>query len=143
MRVNRDRKWKNTGKAKAETEKIDEKYTYPGTTSWQWGGAFEPVANLTTALTVTNIKGSPPTLSVGAEYWVSILAIRAGIENLQVYQRSSSSAIWNETKFKGKYTFGIGIGFPVAKVDVVQLDYALTVEPLVSKHRVSLTFRLP
>ena len=140
FRYNHQRKWNDvTG----HQEKIGKDYVDPTTTNWQWGIAWEPTGNLTTALSlINNNKGAPLTLSIGGEYKLPLnLAIRVGIDNWKIQQRNSSDTIWKVIRFQGsRYTVGAGIILPIAQVNA-QLDYAFSFEALTSKHQISLTFR--
>jgi hypothetical protein len=135
FRWQNSRMWKDRLTGMEASEKED------GYIGWNCGVAFAPIANekvaCTTAFTLVNQRrGSPLTLSTGAEVWLlnNRLALRAGIDDWRFYQRDSSKAIWEETKLRGRFTTGIGVC-----LSIMQIDYAIAFAPLALKHRVSIT----
>jgi hypothetical protein len=148
FQFNLGRSWKDTDKrpdVDLEGYTVDAPDDEDGFTSWRWGLAFDPVdsdqTTWTMAFTVVDRrKGSPPVLSVGTEIWAlnKMVAIRIGIDDWRVYKRIASDATWGSTKYRGRYTAGVGVNIPF-----VQVDYAVSLESLSMKHRISLTLRQP
>ncbi len=148
FQVNAGRSWKDTeDRPDIDTEGYDVGVPDDegGFTSWRWGLALDPLDNeqmtWTLAFTVVDRrKGSPPVLSMGTEVWLlnKMVALRAGIDDWRVYKRNASDAVWEATGYRGRFTGGVGLRIPFA-----QVDYAVSLEPLAMKHRISLTLRLP
>jgi hypothetical protein len=122
-------------------EEVDN--TEKGFSSSRFGWAFDPIFNknvtwtMAFALLNQNNK-SPLTLSIGTEcLFGKILAIRLGVNEWRIHRRDSSDATWEIVKYRGRLTGGFGI---IISPLHLQLDYAVSKEPLALKHRISSTF---
>ncbi|MBM3238731.1 UPF0164 family protein [Candidatus Poribacteria bacterium] len=127
-----------TWKDRPDIEAPEQEDGYIG---WNCGVAFDPIVreklSWTMAFNLVNQrKGSPLTLSAGAEVWLlnNRLALRVGIDDWCFHQRDASQVVWEETKFRGRLTTGMGLCVSIARI-----DYAIDFAPLAPKHRVSIT----
>ncbi|MGB9596130.1 MAG: hypothetical protein ACPL7B_07590 [Candidatus Poribacteria bacterium] len=99
--------------------------------------------NLTTAISLTNTgNGSPLKLSIGSELRLfdDLLVIRTGFGSWNIQKHNSSDETWKQKKFKGTFSFGIGLNLPLYNA-LTKIDYAYTLDSLYADHQMSISFK--